>query len=215
MIMVYNVKGELMRLKHITDSDNIIEKSPYLVTDKYEHIGLWNKVFKNDNPIEIEIGMGKGDFIISKAEKNKNKNFIGIEKYSSILIYAVKKLDNLKLNNLKIICMDAIEVDKVFNKEISKIYLNFSDPWPKRKHIRRRLTSEVYLEKYMNITKNKLRIELKTDNDLLFEYSLKSFKDNNFKINKFSNNYKSRYRTEYENKFISKGKNINYINVEK
>lgn len=210
---MYNVFGEFMRLKHITNADSIIEKSPYLIIDKYNNKGSWNRVFKNDNPIEIEIGMGKGDFIIKKALRNKNKNYIGIEKYSSVLIYAIKKLNNLKLNNIKIICVDAIDIDKIFNKEINKIYLNFSDPWPKRKHIRRRLTSDVFLEKYKIISKNSLKIELKTDNDLLFEYSLKNLKNNNFKINRVSRDYKSTYKTEYESKFVSKGKNINYLNV--
>jgi tRNA (guanine-N7-)-methyltransferase len=212
---VYNVVGEIMRLKHIKNSDTIIEFSPYLIKDKYNHIKCWNKVFDNNNPIEIEIGMGKGNFIISKALNNKSINFIGIEKYSSVLVYAMRKLDDLEINNLKIICVDATEIDKVFEGEVSKIYLNFSDPWPKKRHAKRRLTSERFLEKYKSISKNKLNIELKTDNDSLFEYSVETFENNNFKINKLDRDYKSLYKTEYEEKFISKGKNINYISVSK
>jgi tRNA (guanine-N7-)-methyltransferase len=202
-----------MRLRHIKDSDEIIGYSKYIVKDKFNCINLWNKIFKNDNSIEIEIGMGKGNFIINKAIDNPNVNYIGIEKYSSVLVYTMRKLDELEINNLKIICMDATEIDKVFNKEVSKIYLNFSDPWPKKRHAKRRLTSETFLEKYKLISKNKVNIELKTDNELLFEYSLEVFKNNGFKINEINRNHESIYKTEYEEKFLSKGKNINFVNV--
>ena len=204
-----------MRLKHIKDADKIIMSSPYLVKKPDYYKGKWNKLFNNDNRIEIEVGTGKGKFIISKAIKNPNINYIGIEKYDSPLVSAVKKLENLELNNLKLICFDAFNIENIFDKEVYKIYLNFSDPWPKKRHEKRRLSSKIFLEKYDNIFKNNKRREMKTDNDDLFEYSMESFLDYGYKIVKCNTNYFDEFTTEYEDKFISKGKNINYISVVK
>lgn len=204
-----------MRLKHIKDADKIIMSSPYLVKKPDYYKGKWNKLFNNDNRIEIEVGTGKGKFIISKAIKNPDINYIGIEKYDSPLVSAVKKLENLELNNLKLICFDAFNIENIFDKEVYKIYLNFSDPWPKKRHEKRRLSSKIFLEKYDNIFKNNKRIEMKTDNDGLFEYSMESFLDYGYKIVKCNTNYFDEFTTEYEDKFISKGKNINYISVVK
>ena len=204
-----------MRLKHIKDADKIIMSSSYLVKNPYDYKGKWNKLFNNDNKIEIEVGTGKGKFIISKAIENPNINYIGIEKYDSPLVSAVKKLENLELNNLKLICFDAFNIENIFDKEVHKIYLNFSDPWPKKRHEKRRLSSKVFLEKYDNIFNNKKRIEMKTDNDDLFEYSMESFLDYGYKIIKCNTNYFDKFTTEYEDKFIDKGKNINYISVVK
>lgn len=121
-----------MRLKHIKDADKIINKSNYIITKPEKYKGKWNKLFNNDNNIEIEIGTGKGKFIIETALQNSNTNYIGIEKYDSPLVSAVKKLEELEINNLKLICYDAFEIENIFDKEIYKIYLNFSDPWPKK-----------------------------------------------------------------------------------
>ena len=204
-----------MRLKHIKNADEIISKSKYLVKNPQENKGKWNKVFKNDNNIEIEIGTGKGKFIIGKALENPNINFIGIEKYDSPLVSAVKKLEQLELNNLKLICFDALEIEEVFDHEIDKIYLNFSDPWPKKRHTKRRLTSSVFLNKYESLFKNEKRIEMKTDNDDLYEFSIESLIENGYDVIKTDTNYLDTIRTEYEDKFISLGKNINYISVVK
>lgn len=204
-----------MRLKHIKNAEEIISKSKYLVKSPKENKGKWNKVFNNDNNIEIEIGTGKGKFIIGKALENPNINFIGIEKYDSPLVSAVKKLEELELDNLKLICLDALEIEEVFDHEIDKIYLNFSDPWPKKRHTKRRLTSSVFLNKYESLFKNKKRIEMKTDNDDLYEFSSESFIENGYDIIKTDTNYFDTIRTEYEDKFISLGKNINYISVVK
>ncbi len=204
-----------MRLKHIKNADEIISKSKYLVKNPKENKGKWNKVFKNDNNIEIEIGTGKGKFIIGKALENPNINFIGIEKYDSPLVSAVKKLEELELNNLKLICFDALEIEEVFDHEIDKIYLNFSDPWPKKRHTKRRLTSSVFLNKYESLFKNEKRIEMKTDNDDLYEFSIESLIENGYDVIKTDTNYLDTIRTEYEDKFISLGKNINYISVVK
>ncbi len=204
-----------MRLKHIKDADKIISASPYIINNPEQYKGKWNELFDNNNPIEIEIGTGKGKFIISKAISNPNINYIGIEKYDSPLVSAVKKLNEININNLKLICFDAININDIFDKEIDKIYLNFSDPWPKKRHTKRRLTSDNFLSKYELIFKNKKHIEMKTDNDDLYEYSVTSFIDNGYEIVKTDTNYFDKFTTEYEDKFIGLGKNINYINVVK
>ena len=204
-----------MRLKHIKDADKIINKSNYIIENPEEYKGKWNKLFNNDNNIEIEIGTGKGKFIIEKALQNSNINFIGIEKYDSPLVSAVKKLEELDINNLRLICYDAFTIDNIFDKEISKIYLNFSDPWPKKRHTKRRLTSSRFLEKYDLIFKDTKMIEMKTDNDDLFDYSCESFSEYGYKIVSKDTNHISDITTEYEDKFRSIGKNINYISVVK
>ncbi len=204
-----------MRLKHIKNAEEIISKSKYLEQNPRDNKGNWNKVFNNDNNIEIEIGMGKGKFIIEKAIQNPNVNFIGIEKYDSPLVSAVKKLEELELNNLRLVCIDALGIEEIFDHEIDKIYLNFSDPWPKKRHVKRRLTSSVFLNKYESLFKNEKRIEMKTDNDDLYDYSCESFIENGYDIVKTDTNYLDTIRTEYEDKFIGLGKNINYISVVK
>ena len=198
-----------MRLKHIKDADKIINRSTYIIENPEEYKGLWNKLFNNDNNIEIEIGTGKGKFIIEKALQNPNINFIGIEKYDSPLVSAVKKLEELDINNLRLICYDALTIDNVFDREISKIYLNFSDPWPKKRHTKRRLTSNRFLEKYDLIFKDTKRIEMKTDNDNLFNYSCESLIEYGYKIIEKDTNHISDITTEYEDKFMNIGKNIN------
>ena len=204
-----------MRLKHIKDADKIINKSTYIIENPEEYKGRWNKLFNNNNNIEIEIGTGKGKFIIEKALQNPNINFIGIEKYDSPLVSAVKKLEELDINNLKLICYDALTIDSIFDREISKIYLNFSDPWPKKRHTKRRLTSNRFLEKYDLIFKDIKRIEMKTDNDYLFNYSCESLTEYGYKIIEKDTNHISDITTEYEDKFMKIGKNINYISVVK
>ena len=204
-----------MRLKHIKNADIIINNSPYLVKEPTKYTGNWNELFGNNNDIEIEIGTGKGKFIISKAIDNPNTNYIGIEKYDSPLVSAVKKLENLEIKNLKLICYDALFIEELFDKEISKIYLNFSDPWPKKRHVKRRLSSTEFLKKYDNIFKSEKIIEMKTDNDDLYEYSIESFTNNGYEVIKTDTNYFDKYTTEYEDKFIGLGKNINHIYVVK
>lgn len=204
-----------MRLKHIKDADKIINASSYLVKNPNDYKGKWNELFKNDNNIEIEIGTGKGKFIISKAINNPNINYIGIEKYDSPLVSAVKKLNDIDVPNLKLLCFDASNICDIFDHEIDKIYLNFSDPWPKKKHAKRRLSSSNFLEKYDLLFKNEKRIQMKTDNDDLFSYSVESFIENGYEIIEKNTNYFDTFTTEYEDKFIGLGKNINYVSVVK
>ena len=209
-----------MRLRNVKGAKEIIESSNYVVLNYKEHKGKYNKLFGNDNPIYIEIGMGKGKFIIDNALKYPNINFIGIEKYDSVVVRAIQKLENKDIPNLRIIRMDALEIDDVFDHEISKIYLNFSDPWPKDRHAHRRLSSKIFLKKYDNIFKNIKNITMKTDNRKLFEYSVKSFIDYGYKINDISldlhsDSYPDNIMTEYEERFVNKGNQIYMVDVTK
>lgn len=202
-----------MRLKHIKGSEEVVESSNVVVHNPYDYKGKWNSVFENNKKIYLEIGMGKGNFLIEHARRNPNINYIGFEKYPSVLLGALKIIEEENISNLKIICADAINIDKIFYKEISKVFLNFSDPWPKKRHAKRRLTSPEFLKRYDTIFKRFKVIEQKTDNDNLFSYSLDSFKNHGYFIVSKSNNYFDDIRTEYESKFISKGKNINRVKV--
>ena len=198
-----------MRLKNVKGAKEKIEASKYII-NKNE--------FKNDNPIHIEIGMGKGRFITEKALNNKDINFIGIEKFDSVIVRALEKVEDQNIPNLKFMRFDALNIDQVFDKEIDTIYLNFSDPWPKNRHENRRLTSPIFLEKYKKIAKNNTHIIMKTDNRKLFEYSLEMFSLNNFEIKKISLNLhqddvKDNVMTEYEMKFSQKGDIIYMVEV--
>ena len=192
-----------MRLRNIKNADEIVNNSKYIIKEISENN------FNNNNPLYLEIGMGKGDFIINNAIQNPNINYIGVEKYKSVLVKAVQKLEDKELENLKIICMDAKDIN-ILNKKIDLLYLNFSDPWPKKRHALRRLTSPVYLEKYENIFKNQKHIIMKTDNRKLFEYSIISFTDYGYKIediclDMYKEDIKNNIPTEYEKKFRDKG----------
>lgn len=192
-----------------------IESSSYVISYPESHKGSFNKLFNNDNPIRIEIGMGKGTFIYNHALKNPNINYIGIEKFDSVLVRAVQKLEDTNIPNLKLIRMDALDIDKIFSKEIDTIYLNFSDPWPKNRHELRRLTSPVFLAKYDSVFKNDKVIIQKTDNRHLFEYSLVSLVNYGYKLEKISLDLykeedllKDNIPTEYETRFASNGDTI-------
>ena len=150
----YNYVGEFMRQRNVKNKKSIINNSRYIILNPEENKGKWHEVFENDNPIFIEIGMGKGDFILENAKKYPNNNYIGIEKYDSIIALAIKKIETEELSNLKLIRMDALNIDNVFAKEVEKIFLNFSDPWPKPRHAKRILSSENFLDKYDLIFKN-------------------------------------------------------------
>lgn len=209
-----------MRLKNVKGAKEKIDKSIYVILDPYKYKGNYKTIFNNDNPIYIEIGMGKGNFIVSNALKYPNINFIGIEKYDSVMIRAVQKIEDQNIPNLRLIRMDATEIAKVFDKEIDLIYLNFSDPWPKDRHEKRRLSSKEFLDKYKLIFKGKNHIIMKTDNRKLFEYSIISFVNNGYKINDISLNLykddiKENIPTEYEMKFNELGLPIYKIDVNK
>lgn len=209
--------SEFMRLKKIKGAEEYVNNSSYTVNDYKDYLGKWKSYFKNDNPIHLEIGCGKGDFLIGMAKQYKDINFIGIEKYPSVLIKTLQKLENENLENICFICMDASVVDTVFEKEIDILYLNFSDPWPKKKHHKRRLTSPIFLEKYETIFKNEKRIIMKTDNQDLFEYSLITTTNNDYKIEDISLNLhqtdRFNIKTEYEERWSKKGYPICYVSL--
>ena len=209
-----------MRLRHVKDAYSIINSSSYVIKNFNDFKGDFKSIFNNDNEIHIEIGMGKGDFIIGMAEKYPDINFIGIEKFDSVIVRAVEKLENLEIPNLRLIRMDALYIDDVFDKEVSKIYLNFSDPWPKKRHADRRLTSSVFLKKYDKIFIGNPMIVQKTDNRELFEYSIMSFNNYGYLIDDISLDLHSRedidnVETEYERKFVSLGNPIYMISLHK
>ena len=211
-----------MRLKNVKGANEIIEKGTYFISNPTNYKGNWESVFENNNPINIEIGMGKGDFIIENAIKYPNINFIGIEKFDSVIVRAIQKSNELELKNLKLIRMDALNIDEVFSQEIDTIYLNFSDPWPKARHEKRRLTSKIFLEKYSKIFKTKEHIIMKTDNIDLFNYSKESLESNGYHINYYTNDLYQNQKylqdnipTEYEKKFVKLGIKINKLDATK
>ena len=204
-----------MRLKNVKGANEIIEKGIYYINNPYQYRGSWKEYFSNNNPIYVEIGMGKGDFIIENAKRYKNINFIGVEKYDSVIVRAIQKSNELELDNLKIIRVDANKLNEIFDKEIDTIYLNFSDPWPKDRHAKRRLTSPIFLDIYSKIFKDRNRIVMKTDNINLFDYSLESLSNYGYDIVYKTNNLdclsNDNIMTEYENRFYNLGVKINKL----
>ena len=202
-----------MRLRNLKNKEEIINNCDFIITDPFKYIGKWKDLFKNNNPIHIEIGMGMGKFIYENALNNPDINYIGIERYDNVIARAIKKLD--KLDNLILVRMDARDIDKVFKKEIDLIYLNFSDPWPKKRSINKRLTSPIFLNKYDKIFKNTNNIIMKTDNRDLFIYSIESLSNYGYKLSNISfdlhESSDNIITTEYEDKFVSIGKNIYYL----
>ena len=204
-----------MRIRNVKNKEEILDNCSFLLNNPKEYKGKFKELFNNDNPIYVEIGMGKGQFIYQNVKKYKDINFIGIERFDSIMAKAILKME--KLDNLILIKYDANLIDDLFDHEIDKIYLNFSDPWPKNRHENRRLTSKLFLEKYKNIFKDKERIEVRTDNRDFFLYSVESLGDMGYLLNDVSFNYQAPdlIMTEYESKFRGKGANIYHLFAEK
>ena len=206
-----------MRQRNVKNKEEIITSSKYFVNNPENYIGKWSSYFQNNNPIYIEIGMGKGQFIIENAKRYPNINFIGIEKYDSILALALKKI-NVELPNLVMLRLDAFNIDSIFKEEIETIYLNFSDPWPKKRHAKRRLTSPEFLKKYDLIFKNNNHIVMKTDNKDLFSYSIKTLNNHGYYINNITFDLEKEkdslnIMTEYEEKFTKLNNPIYKIDV--
>lgn len=194
--------------------ERILKAEGLMVLNPKEYKGKWNTLFGNDNPIYLEIGMGKGNFIIEHARRNPNINYIGIEKFEGVIIQAADKLKNEQLNNLHLVAADATFLTEMFDKkEVSKIFLNFSDPWPKSRHDKRRLTYKTFLNMYNEILDGEL--EFKTDNRGLFEFSLISLNENNWKFLDLTFNLHEREEdivtTEYEDKFSQMGNPIYFV----
>ncbi len=208
-----------MRLKNIPGAREAIAESKYVIPEEEGEWSVknkWREVFGNDNPVWIEIGMGKGTFIMEMARLNPAINFVGIEKYSSVLLRAVQKQEDSMLENVKFIRMDAEYICDVFAPgEVDKIFLNFSDPWPKKRTAKRRLTSRQFLERYDNILKSNGVIEFKTDNEVLFNFSLEEVEETKWNLLNVSRDLhndeamcKGNVMTEYEEKFSAKGNPI-------
>ena len=208
-----------MRLRNVPGSREAIAESKNVINEPVLLKGKWNTEFKNDNPIRLEIGMGKGNFIIRQAQENPNINYVGIEKYSSVLIRAIEKCEETEVLNLRFIRMEAEYICDVFEKgEIDRIYLNFSDPWPKDRHAKRRLTSRQFFERYDVILKDDGVVEFKTDNDLLFQFSLDQVPEagwelvaHTWDLHNDEKLVKGNVMTEYESKFSAKGNPIHKL----
>ena len=204
-----------MRLRNVKGSRETIADSDFVVKDEESMKGKWREKFGNDNPNHIEIGMGKGKFIIQLAKENPNINYVGVEKFSSVLVRAIEKQTEEQLPNLLFVRMEAEYIGNVFDKqEVDYIYLNFSDPWPKDRHAKRRLTSVQFLERYEGILAEDGGITFKTDNRPLFDFSLEQIDEAGWiKDNVTFDLHNSPYvegnvMTEYEQKFSEMGNPI-------
>ena len=205
-----------MRLRNVPGARDVMDANEYVYTEPEGMAGTWSQVFGNSNPVHIEIGMGKGRFITTLASMNPDINYVGIEKYSSVLLRAVEKQDELCLPNLRFIRMDAENITSVFGKEeVDRIYLNFSDPWPKDRHAKRRLTSRQFFARYDEILKSTGRVEFKTDNRPLFDFSVEEVNEAGWKLSVCTYDLhndeklgKGNVMTEYEERFSSQGNPI-------
>lgn len=206
----------IMRLRNITGSREVIADSQYVIHEENWNPGSWNEIFGNDNPIRIEIGMGKGKFIHTMAKLHPEINYVGIEKYSSVLLRAIQKMEEEELPNLKFIRMDAEDITKVFGQgEVDRIYLNFSDPWPKDRHAKRRLPSREFLGRYDVILKKDGLLEFKTDNRPLFDFAVEELEPAGWKAQVITYDLhadeklmEGNVMTEYEEKFSAMGNPI-------
>ena len=208
-----------MRLRNIPGADEAIADSPHCIQEPMAEKGRWHLIFGNENPIHIEIGMGKGQFIMKLAKEHPDINYIGIERYSSVLLRALQKMEIEPLPNIRFLCMDASIITEVFDKEeVAKIYLNFSDPWPKERHAKRRLTSRQFFERYDKILAGNGVVEVKTDNDDLFAFSMEEVAEAGWTLDAHTFDLhhdpvlnEGNVMTEYEEKFSSLGHPIHKL----
>ena len=207
-----------MRLRNIAGSREMIGESEFVIHDPEKQKGNWNTIFGNTNPVHIEIGMGKGRFIMDMAKAHPDVNYIGIEKYSSVLLRAIQKMEQEEqpLANVRFIRMDAETITDVFGSgEVDRIYLNFSDPWPKDRHAKRRLPSKEFLARYNQILVADGQLEFKTDNKDLFMFALEELepagwfaKKVTYDLHHDEEMVQGNIMTEYEEKFSSMGNPI-------
>ena len=208
-----------MRLRNIPGADEAIADSPHCIQEPMAEKGRWHLIFGNENPIHIEIGMGKGQFIMKLAKEHPDINYIGIERYSSVLLRALQKMEIEPLPNIRFLCMDPSIITEVFDKEeVAKIYLNFSDPWPKERHAKRRLTSRQFFERYDKILAGNGVVEFKTDNDDLFAFSMEEVAEAGWTLDEHTFDLhhdpvlnEGNVMTEYEEKFSSLGHPIHKL----
>lgn len=206
-----------MRLRNIPGADEVVSASPYCIQDASVHRGSWGALLGNDNPIHLEIGMGKGRFLMDLAALHPNINYIGIERYTSVLLRAVQKMDELQLPNVHFLCEDARNLPEIFAAgEVARIYLNFSDPWPKDRHAKRRLTSREFLARYETFLAKDGQLEFKSDNQDLFTFSLTEIEaSSHWRLDASTRDLHrdpvlndGNIMTEYEEKFSSLGNPI-------
>lgn len=208
-----------MQYIKIKNADIIVNKSPYLINEPMKYVKKWHELFGNKNPICLELGMGRGDFIIDMAKAHPNINYIGLEINASQMVNAVKRLEGLKLTNLKLINVDAQKIGDIFFKEIDTIYLTFSEPWPKKQDERKRMTHPSYLRIYDKIFQKHKHIILKTDNKVLFAYSLESLSQYWYTFEKVSLDLHHDERnipnimTNYEKQYYKEGRPIYYVDA--
>ena len=209
-----------MKYKSFKDADKIINRSEYLINNPETNKHNWYKFFGNTNPIHLEFGMGRGDFIINMAKMYPKVNFVGLEISEDQLVKAVQKLNNQNLPNLALICADARDLDKIFGKEINTIYLTFSEPWPKAHDEKKRFTHVSYLRLYDKIFKKDKHIIMKTDNKGLFQYSLGSLSQYWYVFDRVSldlhndeNPIKNNVMTDWEKKCVQDKKAIYYLDA--
>ena len=208
-----------MRLRNIPGADEAIADSPHCIQEPMAEKGRWHLIFGNENPIHIEIGMGKGQFIMQLAKEHPDINYIGIERYSAVLLRALQKMEIEPLPNIRFLCMDASIITEVFDEEeVAKIYLNFSDPWPKERHAKRRLTSRQFFERYDKILARNGVVEFKTDNDDLFAFSMEEVAEAGWTLDAHTFDLhhdpvlnEGNVMTEYEEKFSSLGHPIHKL----
>ncbi|MBR6133117.1 MAG: tRNA (guanosine(46)-N7)-methyltransferase TrmB [Bacilli bacterium] len=208
-----------MQYNKIKNADSIINKSNYLIRDPERYKNNWHSVFNNGNPINLELGMGRGEFIINMALKYPNINFIGVELSKDQLVMPIQKLATMKIPNLRILNMDAHDIDKVFGKEIDTIYLTFSEPWPKKIDEKKRFTHENYLRIYDKIFKKHKHIIMKTDNKGLFAYSLESLSQYWYSFDRVSldlhhdENPIDNIMTDFEKQYYKENRPIYYFDA--
>ena len=208
-----------MQYNKIKEAGKIIGKSPYLISNPSEYKNKWSNLFENKNPIHLELGMGRGDFIINMAKTYPNINFIGLEISDSQMVMAVQRLSNQNIKNLKLINADARDLDKIFGKEIDTIYLTFSEPWPKKPDEKKRFTHESYLKLYDRVFKKDKHIILKTDNKGLFAYSLETLSQYWYVFDRVSLDLHhdekpiKNIMTDFEKKYYEEGRPIYYVDA--
>ena len=208
-----------MRYNVVKNAGNIIESSEYLIKNPEKNIGKWNEVFGNNNPIMLELGMGRGSFIIEMARTHPTLNFIGVELDRNQIATALKNAKNSRLNNLKMIQGDAKDIINYLKKEINTIYLTFSEPWPKKQDERKRFTHESYLRIYDRVFKKDKHIVLKTDNKILFASSLESLSKYWYSFNRVSLDLHNDERkienimTDFEKQYYKEHRPIYYVDA--
>ncbi|NLK97934.1 MAG: tRNA (guanosine(46)-N7)-methyltransferase TrmB [Epulopiscium sp.] len=203
-----------MRLRKKKGVEELLTEFPNVITNANEYLGRWKELFLNDNPLHLEIGMGRGGFLAALSKKNPSINYIGMERVATLVYDAVIKLGDYNPEHLKFIWNNAHNIEEIFAaSEIDRIYLNFSDPWPKERHAKKRLTHRGFLEKYELILKPQGEIHFKTDNEGLFLFSIEELKEKNWTLKNISydlhkENMEDNVLTEYEKRFIAQGKKI-------